>query len=134
MRQLMQSILLALAILAFAVPALACSCVQFSNPREQLRSADVVFIGRVVRSERDWLDRRWIYTTFDVQEALRGSVPRRVRIAQRDGTSCGIISFERGSREMVFAHRNGRRLTTSACSMPRFSEAEYRAALRPLYR
>lgn len=125
--------ILAAIVAVFALPALACSCVQFSSARDQLRAADVMFIGRAVRSERDWFNRNTIYTTFTVEESLKGDVPRRVRVVQNDRTTCAVQSFEPGARVMLLANRDGQRLLVGPCMFPHFTEAEYRAALRSRY-
>ncbi len=133
MRYAFGGAILAVITAIFALPALACSCVQFYTAREQLRAADVMFIGRAVRTERDWFDRNIIYTTFAVEESLKGEVPRRVRVTQNDRTTCAVQSFERGARVMVLADRAGQRLIVGPCMFPYFTEAAYRDALRPLY-
>jgi hypothetical protein len=136
MRPWINALLLALAALALSVgPALACSCVHFGSAREHVRETDLIFIGVVEESQRALFEDDAVYTQFRVVEVLKGRAPRYIRIRHNDDTCCicGLV-FDRGAREMIFAHADeDGRYTTSSCSMPRFSEAEYRRALRPVY-
>ncbi|HYD87883.1 MAG TPA: hypothetical protein VEA80_10435 [Vitreimonas sp.] len=131
MREAAGAVILATVLTASALPALACSCVRFSNAREQVRTTDVLFIGRAVRTERDWFNRHLIYTTFVVDESLKGDVRGHVRVAQSDHTTCAVQTFARGARVIVLADRGRRGLHIGPCVFPYFTEAEYRAALRP---
>ncbi len=107
--------------------AFACSCMQ-QPVSQQARNAEVVFIGRAVRTER--LDRYQRVTTFRVQETLKGgrASTRRIYHRENDGGNCGI-NFRRGERMLMSAVRSEGRLTTNSCSMPMGSEAEFRRAL-----
>ena len=133
MRQTLGAVILATLLTACALPALACSCAHYSSARDQLRAVDVLFIGHAVRTERDWFNRNLIYTTFVVEESLKGDVGRRVRLEQNDRTTCAVQTFETGARTIVLANRDGQRLQIGGCTFPSFTEAEYRAARRPLY-
>ena len=97
-----------------AQPAWACKCAQ--RPEAQLfKAADVVFTGRV----------RTVHGTdpsSEVRALLRVDKVRKGRVAglavvstSGSSASCGVY-FERGDRYLVYAHREGRRLTTNLCA------------------
>ena len=114
------------------VPALACSCGMSESARAQVEATDVIFVGRVIRTERVLFAENEVVTTFEVREELKGQIPRIVRIRHPAPVCClCFVTFTRGAEGLVFAHRYEGRLHTSLCSAPHFPEAEYRAALRP---
>ena len=120
----------ALAALAAADLAHACSCLRFASAAEQLARSDAVFRGRVVKTER--LGPQRAVTTFEVVEGLKGRVGRRVRVAHgtETGAGCGV-AFKRGQVLGLTAHRGeGGRWETSSCSMTQYPWTEYRAAAR----
>ena len=114
-----------------AQDAFACSCVGFASPAEHIDATDVIFRGRVLATAHLLFDRIGAETTFEVVEAIKGSATGRVRIRHPRDVCCVCgLTYSRGETCWVFAHRGqDRRLHTSACSAPRFTEAEYREAL-----
>ena len=107
-------------------PALACSCAFPQSPAQHLKISDVVFKGRVLRSTGD-ISRA--ATTFRVEATLKGNAAGELTVEHTVlGAACGL-TFATGETTLVFAYRSRGKLWTSSCSQPRFSEAEYRAAL-----
>jgi hypothetical protein len=112
-------------------PALACSCGMYESARAQVEATDVIFVGRVIRTEAVPFAHDELVTTFEVLEELKGDIPRIVRVRHPAPVCClCFVTFTRGAEGLVFAHRYEGRLHTSLCSAPRFPEAEYRASLR----
>jgi hypothetical protein len=133
MRQGLSAFFLATFLLmASAAPALACSCGMYESARAQVNATDVIFVGRVIRTERVLFAEEELVTTFEVREELKGDVARTVRVRHPAPVCClCFVTFTRGAEGLVFAHRHEGRLHTSLCSAPHFPEAEYRAVLRP---
>lgn len=140
----------AIALFLIALPALACSCMRAESAAEQAESADIIFVGRVIDSgpaeKRGWWKQftDWVtgqpepmmlddITTFQVDEVLKGAPGENVAIRHVNGAhsaTCGI-SFPRGEALLILAYRRHDEsgYSTSLCSLPQFSEEEFRDAL-----
>lgn len=117
----------AVAVLAAAGVAEACSCVRYGSAAEQFAKADAVFEGRVLRTERIGRDRA--ATTFEVLDRLKGKMTRRIRVEHgtETGAGCGV-AFRRGEIVGVTAQRTRSGWTTSSCARPQFDWVEFRRA------
>lgn len=134
-----------------AMPAEACSCLRHDTAREQVESADIVFVGRVIHSGpkadprplwrriidwrgRDAPDHRHQITTFQVDASLKGAIEGDIAIRHLPGVhsaTCGV-DFDGRQRRVVLAwQRPEGGYSTSACHLPQFSEAEFRAGIAP---
>lgn len=131
------------------MPAQACSCLGADSAAEQAESADIVFIGRVLHSGpqadtrplwRRWLDWRGReapahgrhVTTFQVDEVLKGRIRGDIAIGHLPGIragECGVDFAGRHARLVLAWDDPGGGYSTSICSLPRFPEPEFRAAL-----
>lgn len=131
MRMPLRTLLLALAALGLSAgAALACSCVRFPTAAAHVAATDVIFIGEVERSAAVAGAQHQRATTFRVIETLKGEVGEQATVGHSEDICCVCgIEFKAGERVLVFAHRSEGGLATSSCSAPRFSEAQYRAAL-----
>jgi len=126
----------ALSASSLAEPAWACSCAGYATAEEHVSGTDVIFRGVVVRSERvrRWFGQRrsrpMMITTFAVVRAYKGAVPTTVRVAHPEDICCVCgLTYRPGQEVVVFAHGAADRLSTSACSRPRFDWPAYEAAL-----
>lgn len=152
MSYLSRSLILgALALFIAALPALACSCMRHDSAEEQAETADLIFIGRVIDAgpapdPRGWWQKLgdWAtgqpkplqmenITTFQVDEALKGDPGQNIALRHVSGlysATCGV-DFPRGEAVLILAYRrhDGSGYTTSLCSLPQFSEDEFRAVL-----
>jgi hypothetical protein len=143
----------ALALTLIALPALACSCMRAESAAQQAETADIIFIGRVIDAgpvgdQRGWWKQfsDWVtgqpepmmiedITTFQVDEVLKGAPGENVAIRHVNGAhsaTCGV-RFERGEALLILAYRRHDEsgYATSLCSLPQFSEQEFRDALAP---
>lgn len=113
---------------AAASPALACSCVNYRTAADQLEHMDVLFVGRAMGTTGSGFS---VVTRFRVMRVLKGHPRRLVGISHPTniGAGCGVL-MPAGRVMLVAASHAGGRLSTSSCSMPRFSIGEYEAALR----
>lgn len=117
-----------IAWLITASAAMACSCIPYGSAAEHVAATPFIFKGRVTGITRGEYE---AVTRFQVLEVLKGEAGRTVRIShQISDASCGV-TFRRGTTALVFANRgrNGA-WSTSLCSAARFSDAEYRRAVR----
>jgi hypothetical protein len=97
-----------------AQPAWACKCAQRTEP-QLTQAADVVFMGRV-RSVRQADPSSTVRAVLSVARVRKGDVPAQAVVTtSASSASCGVY-FERGARYLVYAHRDGRRLTTNLCA------------------
>ena len=141
----------ALALFLVALPALACSCMRAESVAQQAETADIVFIGRVIDTgpagdRRGWWKQftDWVtgkpepmmiedITTFQVDEVLKRDPGENVAIRHVNGAhsaTCGV-SFPRGEPLLILAYRRHDEsgYSTSLCSLPQFSEQDFRDAL-----
>ncbi|MCU1486270.1 MAG: uncharacterized protein JWN67_3016 [Actinomycetia bacterium] len=111
-RSLVAALVFAGALVGFASPAHACSCVGFTD-EEAFARADTVFVGTPVEKQaRDREDgsyastdpARWVFQVDRVYKGRVGS-PQGV-VSARDGASCGL-ELALGVRALVFV-RDGR--------------------------
>jgi peptidase inhibitor I78 family protein len=107
--------------------ALACSCMRAESPAQHLSNVDLAFFGAPVAAQP--VGRGEMETRFRVEESIKGRAPRTVTVRHRlESASCGL-RFRPGERQLVLASRSERGgWTTSLCSQPQFSTAEYRRA------
>lgn len=118
-------LVLALAIAACATPAPRCSCAPFPSARAQIDTAEVIFVGTVIRT--DVLNPQRLRTEFTVVEEIKGHVPQTVGI-EHPAQGCRI-DYNVGDQTWVFANTTNGALSTSLCMAPQFTEDEYRQAL-----
>jgi hypothetical protein len=108
------------AVAATAQPCLACSCAP-STPRQEARSANVVFTGRVTRvivepDDNGLLGDEKVRVRFRVGRRYKGRVRPRVWIhTGTTGNTCRF-TFRRSRRYTVFASRYEGPLTTNICT------------------
>ncbi len=114
---------------AAATPALACSCVYYRSAADHLRQIDLLFVGRPLSTTQQ--DGSLAATRFRVTRVLKGRRRALVTVAHptEAAAGCGVV-FTPGRSLLVAANLQAGRFTTSSCNMPRFSVAEYVAALR----
>ena len=102
-------VLLAVVGGCFPDEAMACTCVAYSTPREALKDSDVVFVGRVVKSERlpehpRMRGRQRYAVTFDVERLWKGEQNHTVTLYDVDpGTDCMGAGYEASKEYLVFA-------------------------------
>lgn len=117
----------AIAVLAAAGAAEACSCMRYASAADQVAASDAVFEGRVIRTERTGRDRA--ATTFEVLDTVKGKLGRRIRVEHGTETAAGCgVRFRRGEIVALTAHRVRRAWTTSACAAIQHPWVEYRRA------
>ena len=117
------------AILVGAPPAIACSCVGFSDA-EAFERADVVFTGDAV--ERREPPRHAIRTSADpttyvfaVQAVHKGDATEMQEVVTAlSGASCGLEA-QVGRAYVVFAHREGDGLTAGLCDGTREADPPF---------
>ena len=128
----MRNAILLAAALAFAPPALACSCLQMT-PEERVGQSAAIFVGtalRTVNSDEEGSDGG--YTVFSVSEMLKGEPTDEVYLSHPfdHGANCGI-DFAAGKEFFVLAARANEagELATSSCLMLGASPDDIRAVL-----
>ena len=125
----------AVAALAVAAPAGACSCAP-GDPRRTLMQADGAFVG-VLLSKRVLAGGGDAVFTFRVEQVVkgrlvRGKLPRRFRVySASNGAACGLEGA-RGTRMGLFVYLDRGRWTSNLCRQ--IAPAELRRAARPLPR
>ena len=128
MRKRLLSLALLVLLLSLWLPvkyALACSCVADPNAKESTKGYDAVFSG-TIEEIRDPEGQgklissgRTIFYTFDVDAVVKGDVSEKQVVGSAaDSASCGYV-FKDGSRYLVYADREGEKLTTQLCSFTR---------------
>lgn len=96
----------------------ACGCGGVVSAVAAFRSADLVFVGTVVR-----VDDRTVTTTFENLHLYRGHGERQVNLAG-DRTDCNV-AFRRSERWLVYARVQDGRVVTDKCTRTRLrSQAE----------
>ncbi len=129
----MRNTLLIAAALAFASPALACSCAPGSL-ETQVEYSYVIFIGEAGPSTS--APEGQIATRFRVIEMLKGEPAAELTIRHFSVFApCDGIAFVEGSAPIVimanrFERGDDRGLYSGACNMPRGSETDLRDALK----
>ena len=124
------AVCLALASPGLAVAAQACVCARFSSAAEQLARSDAVFRARVLKIER--LGDGRAVTTFAVAEALKGRLPRQVRVTHPvlGAPSCGI-TFRSGEIVTLAADRaEDGSWSTGSCHLLQYRWDDFRRAVR----
>jgi len=97
--------LLVIFLLGFGSSVLACMCGKASTC-ELFNSADVSFVGKAVRVEKDDSGTfKKEFTVFEIMESFIGERTETIRIQNRSGFSCDI-SFELGETFLIFARGN----------------------------
>lgn len=112
--------------------AIACSCVRYPSAEAQLRSAEVMFVGRAEQTSRRSGDGYPAgVTRFTVEHTIKGEARavRRIAHGMEMGGMCGIV-FQRGRTYVVIAEALEGRLHTSSCSRPQFPIEDYERAAR----
>jgi hypothetical protein len=118
---------------ASATTALACSCVEWRTPQEQLAEMDLAVVARAGWT-RPEVGGRGPYdgvTLFTVERTLKGERRTEWKIAHivdDDGATCGV-RFRPGQRVILLARMQDGRLFTSLCHRARFSVSAYERAL-----
>jgi hypothetical protein len=79
--------------MAPAAPAQACSCGMYESARAQVDETDVIFVGRVIRTERVLFADNELVTTFEVREELKGNIARIVRVRHPAPVCCSALSL-----------------------------------------
>jgi len=112
--------------------AIACSCVRHASAEDQLRGADVMFVGRAEETSTRSMDGyRGGVTRFTVERTIKGEARavRRIAHGMDMGGMCGVV-FQRGRTYAVIAYASEDRLHTNSCSMPQFPIEDYVRAAR----
>jgi hypothetical protein len=115
----MKSLLVALAVAALfgAIPtdALACSCLQWGNPKEELAKAKGAFVGVYLgRKALPGSPGATIYR-FRVERRLKGAFGRDIEVVSADnGAACGL-EVQKGHRYGLLLHRFKKRWHSSLC-------------------
>src|SRR5262245_52192838 len=112
--------------------ALACLCEGPDSPNEKLRSADVVFAGKVIAESKLWWWPSWINfkwsppfirrddasyqsrTVFEVTTVWKGDIFAKTSVISEPLSSCGY-RFRSGEEYIVYAGRSEGGLRTAAC-------------------
>ena len=122
-------------MLAWAVPAGACTCLTPPSPSQGAEAVDVVFVGTaadVRRVEADgWLYGAWksllgadhlydfetLRVAFDVGTAIKGTESGRIMLETPASTQlCGVL-FREGEKYLVYAfHGPAGIVTTDMCT------------------
>jgi hypothetical protein len=115
----MKSLLVALSAAAFfaAVPsdAVACSCLQWGNPREELAKAQGGFVGVYLgRKARPGSPGAAIYR-FRVERRLKGRFGKNIEVVSaNNGAACGL-EVQKGKRYGLLLRRERGRWHSSLC-------------------
>jgi hypothetical protein len=105
----------------FGAAASACVCVDGGPLAEQYRSADAVFIGRIIALEIETVrvegqEIHHMVATFRVERRWKGPKKSKLRVGtcgtQTENCTCGI-NFQLGGSYVVFA--KGKPLKTGSC-------------------
>jgi hypothetical protein len=106
----------------FSIKGYACSCVPPGTPEQELKEADVVFSGEVIKIEEGklgWLSANSsspVSVTLEVKEAWKGVEENRVVIkTEQHSASCGY-EFEKDKEYIVYAEKQGNDWHVSLCS------------------
>lgn len=120
-----------------AAEALACSCMPPGPPKEELKEADAVFVGKVVRLETEGDEfTGQLKATIRASKVWKGPVRRYVVVrTARQGSMCGY-GFQTSQKYVVYTYKSeDGRLTTNICSRtkPLAQAAEDLEDLGPAY-
>ena len=125
------SAILVIALTVYSSPLGACSCIEPPPPKDALKKADCVFIGKLV--SYDYLDTNMRHSKyfssatpyrhiFTVEKLWKGSVKDTIEIiCGRDGASCGYYFME-NQKYVIYAYKDyndSTRLVTSLCTRTR---------------
>lgn len=117
MRQALACLLLVLATVLLADPALACSCARNPTAEKILEGATAVFTGTVRQSVPATPGHS--LTTFTVTESFKGvRAGSTVRVVHRSGSSasCGVKFAPGETRTLAAYGESGQEFTTTLCS------------------
>ena len=131
--QLLIALTLLVGMVAFPIPASACSCAMPGTPQQAIIQADAVFIGNVVGSGtnlfRNFQNFLAQYVpsipyhfsgsrtfTFNVSQSWKGVTQNSVTLTTGFGDAdCGY-SFTLGTDYVVYAYHSGAELSTNICT------------------
>jgi hypothetical protein len=107
--------LAAVALLAVPNDALACSCLQWGNPKEELAKAQGGFVGVYLgRRALPGSPGSAIYH-FRVERRLKGTFGKNIEVVSaNNGAACGL-EVQRGKRYGLLLRRVQRRWHSSLC-------------------
>ena len=114
------SMLMAVALVAISAKSvLACSCAPPPAPKDALKSAQAVFLGKVIKIEK--IGKRQfgaLTVTFEVSTNYKGVKTKQVEVrTSSSGASCGY-GFAKGSSYLVYCYSTdkGKTLSTGLCT------------------
>lgn len=101
-RSLVCSLAMLSIVATFAIPAIACRCIQPPPPAEALTKASAVLVGKVTALDRD---NQGVAVTIEVDRAWKGITAKTiiVRTNQGTGADCGF-PFEMGKSYLVYTN------------------------------
>ncbi|HYE17438.1 MAG TPA: hypothetical protein VEA69_03280 [Tepidisphaeraceae bacterium] len=96
--------------------AVACSCLPNPPPAEALKAAGAVFLGKVTAIDRGAGQFAGLTVTIEVDRTWKGPGEKTLTVnTASDGAMCGF-TFEVGKSYVVYAHAEGKALSTSICT------------------
>ncbi len=120
----------ALLALCFVLRLQACSCAAFPSVSEAWANADAVVLAEVVRTEA--VDRLHPQTAWlSVKESFKGPEAGAEMVFRTPGDLCSR-RFEKGTRAVFYAHRDGEKWELYRCGRSNGSTAEDLLYLRRL--
>ena len=111
-------------VLISAQSAVACDCAPPPPPKEALKKAQAVFLGKVIKVEKVEKSRgfRVVKATFEASTNYKGVKTKQVEVwTSASGASCGY-GFVKGSSHLVYCYHEGedkKTLWTDICTRTR---------------
>ena len=110
---LLATFMLAISFLSLVPTSFACSCLPPSAPKDELKTSDAVFAGKVIDIQQK---ANFFEVTIDVQQAWKGIKNKETTIyTSKDSASCGV-NFTKDVEYIIYAHNQSGELHTSLCS------------------
>jgi hypothetical protein len=94
--------------------AWACDCEPKATPQEAYAAADIVFVGKVINAETNWISGGYKYI-FQVERTWKMSADTLLYLKTPLEQDCGYI-FEKGKRYLVYANKKFTAKETDSCS------------------
>jgi hypothetical protein len=125
-----------IALLAIASSVQACECVPPPPAKVALEKAAAVFVGKVMKIERD--KSSMLHVTLEVQMTWKGTRDKLTTVLTKsDEEACGF-GFEVGKTYLVYCYQSdeeGRKfLRTNICTRTRLFDAEGKKEIEELGR
>jgi hypothetical protein len=91
-----------------------CPCEPKNSPQEAIVAADIIFVGKLLRAETNWMSGGMKYA-FEVERTWKMDADRMLYVNSEFERDCGY-AFREGERYLVYANKLFTTKKTDSCS------------------